>query len=162
MPFQFAPVAEDSQKASAAKVLVTYHGINFTAATTEAMVTLTPVRDGVNGSTGTSFVVTSNKRFVLLALTVLTKNAGAAGQGVITRLRYNPAGATIVSSPILAVAGAGTSLAIANIVGVGFATLSQGWPTHYEIAGDGTKTIGISQIGTATAGNDVTLVGYEY
>lgn len=124
--------------------------------------TLTPVRDGVNGTTGTSFVVTSGKRLVLLSMTAITRNVGAASQGVCVHLRYNPAGATIVTSPVIAMTGAGTYLAVANNVGSGTVQLSLGWPSTFEISGDGTKTIGISQIGTATAGNDAVLVGYEY
>ncbi len=157
----YTELADSSGKLlGASKVICSFHGINFTAATSEAMVTLTPVRDGVNGSTGTSFAITTGKRLVLLGMSVLTKNAGAAGQGVICRLRWNPGGAAIATSPIIAVAGAGTNLAIANVVGQGDIRISAGPLMGIEIPSGG--QIGISQIGTATAGNDVILWGYEY
>lgn len=162
MPFQYEPVGSDGKQAAAAKTLVVYQATNFTAATTEALITLTPVRDGVAGATGTSFVIPSGKRLVLLSLAVTTKNAGAAVQGVQVRVRHNPAGATTASSPVIAVAGAGTFIATANVVGGMSVPVSMSWPSVIEILGDGVKTIGISQIGTATAGNDVALVCYEY
>jgi hypothetical protein len=160
--FQFEQIASDGKQLGAAKTLVCYGATNFTAATSEAMITLTPVRDGVNQSTGTSFIVTSGKRLVLLALAVSTKNAGAAMQGVQLRLRYNPSGAVTTSSPVIGIIGCGTEAATANVVGANQLNFSVGSQALIEIVGDGTKQIGISQIGTATAGNDVVLIGYEY
>lgn len=144
----------------ATKVIKVFHGINFTAATTEGMVSLTPVTDGVNGTPGTTHAITAGKRLVLLGMSVVTKNAGAAAQGVICRLRWNPGGAAIVSSPIVTVYGAGSQLAVANVVGVGNILITAGPLTGIELPSGG--QIGISQIGTATAGNDVCLWGYEY
>jgi hypothetical protein len=139
-------------------VPVTFRAVNFTAATTEAMITLTPQRDYVDAATGTSFTVTSGKRLRLTSLTITTKNAGAAGQGVQVRVRVNPSGASIVTSPVVAVAGAGTALAVANVVGGMSVTFPDDWTLELE----GAAQLGISQIGTATAGNDVLLNGYEY
>lgn len=128
----------------------------FTAATTEGLITLTPQTDGANGTTGTSFVVTNGKRLKLTGLTVHTRNAGAAVQAAIVNLRINNAGAVTTTSPLLASAVAGTGVATAN------ASNGMTVPLDIDILGDGTKQIGISQIGTATANNTVTLHGYEY
>lgn len=130
----------------------------FSAATTEAMVTLTPITDGVAGSTGTSFTVTNGKRFRIQSLSVTTRNAGAAVQGVVVNLRSNTGGATTATSALLLTTGCGTLSATANISASGFCDI----PDGLEIAGNGTITFGISQVGTATAGNTVTLIGYEY
>lgn len=153
-------VDSSGKLAGASKVIFTLRSTNFTAATTEAMITLTPARDNVESSTGTTFTVTSGKRLVILGISVCTRNAGAAGQGVVVRIRVNPGGAAIVTSPVVAMVGAGTNLAIANVVGCGSTPVSAGFPTHIEVSGN--SQIGISQIGTATAGNDVSLWGYEY
>jgi len=144
----------------ATKTVFVLFATNFTAATTEAMITLTPSRNFVNAATGTSFTITGGKRFVLLGLTVATKNAGAAVQGVLVRVRVNPSGAVVTTSPPVISLGAGTTSATANVVGGGSSPISQGWPCLIELPD--TAQIGISQIGTATAGNDVFLWGYEY
>lgn len=157
---QSIPTTSGGIDATAAKNYKVYQGINFTAATTEAMITLTPATDWVNGSTGTSFTVTSGKRLVLLGMSCVTKNAGAAAQGVIVRLRVSASGVAATTSPAAAVCGAGTLLATANIVNGMAVQLTQAFPTIVELSG--TQQVGISQIGTATAGNDVTLWGYEY
>lgn len=131
----------------------------FTAAAIEAIVTLTPTRTFVVGSTGTSFAVTAGKKARLTGMTVSTRNAGAAGQGVVCNLRVNPSGATVAGSPLVASVAAGSQLAIANVVGFGAAWFGD---SGIELNGDGVMTFGVSQIGTATAGNTVTLYGYEF
>lgn len=128
---------------------------SFTAATTEALVTLTPYRDWVAGATGTSFTVTSAKRLRLTSLSVSTKNAGAAGQGVAVTVRLNPSGVATATSPPVAQAAAGTALAIAGVTAFGEEDIHV-----VDIAGS--AQIGVSQIGTATAGNVVFVRGYEY
>jgi hypothetical protein len=145
---------------TATKVSRLYRGLNFTAATTEAMVTLTPSGDYVDGSTGTSFTVTGGKRLVALNVHCATRNAGAAVQGLVVRLRVSASGAVTTSSPVLAECAVGTSSATANVAVQSQAQVSQGWPTVVELTG--TQQLGVSQIGTATAGNDVVVVAYEY
>lgn len=128
----------------------------FTAATTEALVTLTPITDGTAGSTGTSFSVTAGKRFRIQSLFISTKNAGAAIQGVVCNLRMTATGAVVATSPLIGTVGAGTLSATANNVAAESADI----PDGLELSG--TMQFGISQVGTATAGNTVTLIGYEY
>lgn len=137
----------------AGRVMKVFQAV-FTAAATEALVTLTPVADGVAGSTGTSFAVTSGKKLRLVSMSVSTRNAGAAGQGVVCLLRMNPSGAAILTSPIIGSVGAGTTLAVANAVDFGAVNLDM------ELSG--TMQLAVSQVGTATAGNTFTLIGYEY
>jgi hypothetical protein len=129
---------------------------SFTAATTEALVTLTPITDGTAGATGTTFAVTSGKRLRLQSFSVSTKNAGAAGQGVVCNLRITATGAVAANSPLIATCAAGTYLATANVTNGNCVT----FPDGFELSGN--MQFGISQIGTATAGNTVTLIGYEY
>jgi hypothetical protein len=129
---------------------------SFSAATTEAMVTITPISDGTAGATGTSFTVTAGKRLRIQSFSVTTKNAGAAIQGVVCNLRIAASGAVIATSPLAATVGAGTLSATANNV----AGAAMDFPDGLELSG--TMQLGISQVGTATAGNVVTLIGYEY
>jgi hypothetical protein len=157
----YAEMIDSSGKLQgAAKTRFVLYATNFTAATTEALITLTPSRDNVDSTTGTSFAVTAAKRLVLLGVCVTTRNAGAAVQGVVVKVRVNPAGAATATSPVVAIVGAGTSSATANVVGSQCTPISQSPPALYEISG--TNQVGISQIGTATAGNEVSLWGYEY
>jgi hypothetical protein len=127
---------------------------NFLAAVAEAMVTLTPVVDGVAGGTITSYQPSAGKKLKLTAMSITTRNAGAAVQGVVVNLRMSNTGAVTTASPIVASIGAGTTQAVANSVDSALI------PLDLEISGN--MQIGISEIGTATAGNTVTLIGYEY
>lgn len=132
--------------------------MNFTSAVAEGLITLTPAVDYANASTLTSYQVPAGKTLVLLGLSLSTRNAGAAGQGIRCAIRVSPSGAVTTASPVLAILGVGTNLAIANITGGATMGLSQLPFGTIEIAA--TFQIGITQIGTATAGGDVSLWGY--
>ena len=142
----------------APRTALTFRGINFTAATAEGLVTLTPSRDYVDGATCTTCTVTASKRMRITNACITTKNAGAAGQGVIVRIRVNPSAGCTTTSPVMAALGAGTYLAIANVVGSTCTLVDV--DNTLEISGS--AQICVSQIGTATAGNDVVVMGYEY
>jgi hypothetical protein len=136
-------------------VPVQFVAVNFTAATSEALLSLTPQRDFAAGTPGTSMTVTPGKRLRIAAIAVAMRNAAAAVQGIECRLRISVSGAVTVASPLVAVVAAGTSAATANVAG---------------FAGDDFDTIdlpasaqiGVSQLGTATAGNTLVVRGYEY
>jgi hypothetical protein len=146
----------------ASKVLCSWNALNFTSAASEAVLTLTPVRAGVAGSTYTTIPVTAGKRLVLIGMTVFMKNAGAAVQWVRCTLRTNPTGAAVATSPVLAICASGSNSAVAaNSSGQGFILLSSGFPCLIEFAG--TEQLCVTQISQgATAGNDMVLWGYEY
>lgn len=137
---------------------VQFTAINATPATSDTLVTLTPTRDYVAAGTGTSFAVTAQKRLRLTQLCVSTKNAGAAVQGVQVRLRVDPTGTVTTADPAVAIVGAGTFVATANSVGGACATLDD----DYALELTGTAQLGITAIGTNTAGMDLALIGYEY
>ena len=128
----------------------------FTAATTEAMVTLTPITEGTAGTTGTTFAVTAGKTFRLQSICVSTRNAGAAAQGVVINLRQTATGSAIVSSPLVATVAAGTYIGIANVSSSNCYIA----PDGVEIAG--TQQFGVSQVGSNTANNTVVITGFEY
>lgn len=130
----------------------------FSSTVAEGLVSLTPITNGVAAGAVTSYVIPNGKTLRICALSVNTKNAAAAGQGIVCNLRINTTGSVVIASPLIATVGAGTVLAIANIVGCGLLELPEG----IDIPGNGTTQIGVSQIGTANAGNTVTVIGYEY
>ncbi|MBJ7347290.1 MAG: hypothetical protein JHC87_01820 [Thermoleophilaceae bacterium] len=138
-------------------VAVQFVAVNFTAAVAEGLVTLTPVRDGVAGVASTSMAVTAGKRLRILGVAATTRNAGAAAQGIQCRVRINPSGAATVGSQVIASFAVGTTLAIANVSD----TATEAWATP-SIDVSAAAQIAVSQIGTATAGNDVVIYGYEY
>ncbi len=144
--------AKDSGRVS--KVLSAF---KFTPATTEAMVTLTPISGGVAGATGTSFAVTAGKTWRLQSMMVVVEDSSTTAVGVAVYLRINASGAAIVTSPLIAaVAAALDGTQIARQATSNQVTFSDG----LEISG--AMQIGISQQGVATADATVVLVGYEY
>lgn len=141
----------------AGRVLKVFSAVNFSTATTEALVSLTPITDGAAGGAATSFGVTAGKRLRLLGMTLSARNAGAVIQGVIVKLRMTATGAVAANSPCLATLACQTPGATAAHV----AHNSLMFPEGIELSG--TMQIGVSQLGIgAAAGNDVTLWGFEY
>jgi|SRR5271166_2084802 len=128
----------------------------FTAATTEALITLTPNSDGATGTAGVSFTVTAGKRFRITAIMLTCFNATAAIHACQVNLRMSNSGAVTTSSPIVASIAVTTAAATANLS----ASQGQGFPDGLELSG--TMQFGVSQIGIALAGQTVTLMGYEY
>jgi hypothetical protein len=128
----------------------------FTAAATEAMVTLTPVSDGVVGTTGTSFPVSAGKRFRIEALLLTCFNVTAAIHACQVNLRMSSTGAVTTASPIIATVATTTAAATIGLASSQAQTFADG------IELSGTMQFGISEIGIALAGQTVVLVGYEY
>lgn len=129
---------------------------SFTAATTEAMVNLVPNTDGVPGTAGTSFFVSSGKRFRIQALFLTCFNVTAAIHACQVNLRMSATGAVTTASPIVGTVGVTTSAATINEA----SSQAQSYPDGIELSGS--MQFGISQVGIALAGQTVVLVGYEY
>lgn len=137
------------------RVLKTFYA-TFTGATTEGLVTLTPATNGTTSATGTSFSVTAGKTLRIQSISVTTRNAGAAGQGIVCQLRMSASGAITTASSILATCAAGTKLATANVTDGCTLSFADG------IEVSGTQQFGVTQVGSATANNTVVITGYEY
>lgn len=132
------------------------------ATTVETAITLTKSSGTAATTTGTSFVITSGKRFRITHLSVATRgNATATIQSTTFNLRLNTGGAvTTTSTPIVFSARSATP-----------ATASA-WdryvipiPDGFEIAGDGTLQFGMTAAATFTTNAptwDVTIIGFEY
>ena len=137
------------------RVIKIFQGV-FTPVTSETLVSLTPITDGVAGAAGTSFTVTAGKRLRIQAILLAITNTTAAIRGTEVTLRMTATGAVIATSPIVAIVGATTSAATINLA----ASQSQGFPDGIEFSGS--MQIGVSANGTALAGSTVTVIGYEY
>jgi hypothetical protein len=129
---------------------------SFTAAATEALLSLTPVSDGTAGAAATTFGVTAGKRFRIQALFLTAFNTTAAIHGCQVNLRMSASGAVAVTSPIIGTLAVTTAAATIGLA----ASQAQSYPDGLELSG--TMQFGISQVGTALAGQTVVLVGYEY
>jgi hypothetical protein len=132
------------------------YSATFTATTAEALLTVTPITNGTAGGTATSFGVTAGKRLRLQQICVSTRNAAAAGQGVVIQLRMTSTGAIAVGSPLVGTIATGSNLAIANSANSDCMVM----PDGFELSG--TQQFGLTQVGTATANNTVVVTGYEY
>lgn len=128
----------------------------FTAATAEALVSLTPITGGTAGTAATSFAVSASKTLRVIGMSVSTRNAAAAAQGVVCQLRMTATGAVTATSPLIGSCAAGTGIATANASNSNQITL----PDAIELSG--TMQFGVSQIGSATANNTVVVYAYEY
>jgi hypothetical protein len=141
----------------AGRSIKTFSAFNASSVVSEALMTLTPQTDGTNGSTGTSFTVTSGKRLRLQQIVLSARPTTAAVVIDTFILRMSSSGAVTITSPVImnvnltgpaAVIGAGAFMAISL-------------PDGFELSG--TQQFGISHVGTiATYVENVSLIGYEY
>lgn len=129
-----------------------------TCVTTEAMLSMVPVRAGVAAGGATTIAVTSGKTLRLTAIVFSHRSTSAAVLSARCALRMNPSGAAIASSPILAIASTTQqAAALAEAGDTCVVTL----PDGIEISG--TQQVGLSQVCSATTGVVyATLVGFEY
>lgn len=138
------------------RVLFSATASAVTGSTSEALITLTPYRDLVAGSTATTFAVTASKRLRLQTLTVTWRNNTAAAGAVTVRFRLL-AGTVLVGSPVQLSVNATTASAAIG----GGNTNSVQFPDGMELSG--TMQFGLTQIALgAVVGFDVHVTGYEY
>ncbi len=129
-----------------------------TCVTSEALLTMVPVRDGTASATATTIAVTSGKRLRVQAIIVSARSTGATVLSARVALRMNPSGAATATSPIIAIASC-TQQAAALAEAGDTQTIS--FPDGLEISG--TQQIGLTQVCSGTAGVVyASIVGYEY
>lgn len=141
---------------SSQRVLCAFTASAVAGVTTEGLITLTPYRDLVAGSTATTFAVTAGKRLRLQAITVTWRNNTAAAGAVTIRFR-TLAGTVLVGSPVQLSLNATTASAAIG----GGNTASINFPDGMELSG--TMQFGLTQLALgAVVGFDVHVTGYEY
>jgi hypothetical protein len=129
---------------------------------TETMITLSKASGTAAVSTGTSFVITSGKRFRITSITFGSRGHATATIQVSTfTLRINTGGATVVGS-LARLSHRTATPATASA----WDRFSVSLPdAGYDIAGDGTLTFGVSANAVFTTNAptwDVLITGYEY
>ncbi len=143
------------------RVIFGTSSLTKTVTTSDAVPTadLVPTRDYVASAAVASVTVTAGKRLRLTNMTVAMRGAGTpVAAGFTARLRVNPSGAAVVTSPIVAEASIASTAALA----VG-AALSKDVPLDAELNDAAQFTISV--IGVASSANtiyDVVLAGYEW
>jgi hypothetical protein len=147
------------------RTVLAFWAVAAAAGTTGTETAITLSRSNAPGATvttGTSFVVTSGKRFRLTSMTVATRgNATATVQTTTFALRVNTGGAVTTSSAVMLSARSATP-ATASAWDRVTLTWSGDGP---EITGDGTLQFGMTAAATYTTNAptwDVTITGYEY
>lgn len=142
------------------RVNCTFGALAATGATSETLLTLTPNRDHVAGSTGTSIAVTTGKRLRITSFGGVWRNASATAGSNLYILRINPTGTVTTSSPPVAAIGTGVTAATTGQV-------SPAGPLDFidggiEVIYPG--QIGITQTALAAtaSGAYAWITGYEY
>lgn len=129
-----------------------------TAVSTEALLTMVPVRAGTASGTATTQAVTANKRLRVQAIVASVRSTGATVISARVALRMNPSGAVTASSPILAILS--MTQQAAALAEAGDTCVFQ-VPDGLEFSG--TEQIGLTQVCSGTAGVVyASIVGYEY
>jgi len=141
----------------AGRVIHCYSADNFTGTAAEALVTLTPVVDGVSGTPATSFTVTSGKRLRIQAISLTAQSPSNASISTLVHLRITSTGAATATSPTVAVVGVGVSGTL-TVLGTDNNALQ--FPDGVELSGS--MQFCITQKSSASSGFYVNVVGYEY
>jgi hypothetical protein len=127
-----------------------------TGVTTEALMTLTPVRTVTAGATGASLTVTAGKTLRIIAISVTVRNTSTTQCSVVCRVRMNSTTVTATSQLMF-------TCGTAALTAVSGSTNNETFviPDGFEISG--TTQFGITQLASATACTvDVTIIGFEY
>lgn len=130
----------------------------FVATTPEALLTLTPSRNFVDGTPGTSFQPAAGARGVVVGMSATVMNDTANRRGCIYRLRCNPNGNVTITSPIIGLLGVGNTVNVANVINGNQVNLST---DQWAITLSGTAKVGVTQEGIGGNQNFL-LWGFEY
>lgn len=124
--------------------------------TTEALVTLTPIRTVTAGATGTSLAVTAGKTMHLQTLVLTVRNTSTVQSSAVIRVRMLAGTVLVGSQEFFSVA-----CTVGDAVTGGVASTSLILPDGVEISG--TTQIGITQLASATTCTlEISLIGFEY
>lgn len=138
---------------------VTLHNPDFAAVTTEAMLSLTPVTDFVNGTAVTSYTVPTGKILRIMNVFVSGISNGATESAYRAMLRVNPSAAAATSSPI-AWTGRGGCIDPASVANNTLIPAQGVFPLGIDIPA--AAGVGLSHIATGSTGLQlaVSIVGY--
>lgn len=129
------------------------------AATTDALTSMTPVRDGVNGTAATAFAVTSGKRFRIQSITLSMRLTAATAAWSRFAIRSTPSGTTVATtSPIVWQ----MELSSQNVAATGYVDrFHADFPDGLELPSAANFALVSQASGTGVA-LTVSIVGFEY
>lgn len=128
------------------------------AVSTEALLSMVPVRDGVAAAGATSIAVTSGKRLRVQSILAGVRSSAATVLSGRVALRMNPSGAVTATSPIIAICSMTQQAAALAEAGD---TCPLIIPDGFEISG--MQQIGLTQVCSGTGGVVYgSIVGFEY
>jgi hypothetical protein len=143
----------------AGRTYITFTADAVAGVVAETLLTFTVNKQGTATASQTNYTVTSGKTLRIQAITIGVQAGAAAGEWVRVKLRHNTAGATTTASSLVLTAACGTGGATT----AGMGEESFPLPDGLEIFGNGTQTIALTHISSATTNvESITLVGYEY
>lgn len=143
----------------AGRTYVTLVATGVAGVTSEALFSFQQNKAGVVTQNVTSYMITSGKTLRIGGLYCANRDGAAAIAWTRATLRTNTAGATTATSTLIFGIEAGGAGAVVGSVG----TTEDTFPDGIEIAGNGTVSIGVTHLDSATTNLvTCTLVGYEY
>lgn len=148
----------------ASRTQITFYAIAAASGSTgvETAITLTKSSGTSATTTGTSFVITSNKKYRITSIVLsAVGNATATVESTTFNFRINTGGAVTTSSTPIVLSYRLTSPATGSFQ----EQISIPIPDGFEIAGDGTLQFGITAAATFTTNAptwDVLIIGFEY
>jgi hypothetical protein len=143
----------------AGRTYVTFTADTVAGVTSETLMSMTQNKQGSITASQTNYTITSGKTLRIQSITIAVQAGTGAGEWVRVKIRHNTAGATTTSSALVYTVGCGNTAATTATSG----EISVPIPDGLEIFGNGTQTIGITHISSATTNvESVTVCGYEY
>lgn len=141
------------------RTYITLTAVAIAGVTSEALISFTKNAQGSTTGSVTSYTITSGKTFRVQGIFVGLRAGAAAIQWVQVNLRHNTAGATTASSPLVVGGYVGTGSTTSGVSATEIIPV----PDGLEFFGNGTQSIGVSHLSSATTNVEfITLVGYEY
>jgi hypothetical protein len=137
--------------------LVTLRIDDHVSTSTESMVTSTPSVGYVDRTPGTSVAPGVGKLWILSGMSIAHLTTGGSPRGCIFRLRCNPTGNVVITSPQIGMVAAGAQFNKSGIVSGDSVNLST---DQWAIMVSGTQSIGVTSEGSGGKANFL-LWGFE-
>lgn len=147
---------QDAKDSGRSYVVLT--GSSVTGSSSEALISLVSVKQGVSTAASTAYTVTSGKTLRVTSISVSVKENAAAIAGLVARLRHATSGVVSTSSPVAyLLPEIRTSAATANL------SAEDNVPIPDGIEFAAAQQIALTQVASSTTCNlMVTVCGFEY
>lgn len=144
----------------AGRQYLAFTAVGIAGVVAEALVSFTQNKQGTTTAGVTSYTITSGKTLRIQSVTLYIRSGAAAVANTTINLRHNTAGATIATSALVWTGNTATSAAVSGTPGL---PLQSPFPDGIEFFGNGTQSIGLSHLSSATTNvESISIVAYEY